>query len=74
MQIVDPFAPKEEEGRPQIVDPFAMQGDAGPKIVDPFAKSSGIVDPFAEKQPTESGGFFGSLGTALKERIETVKF
>jgi len=40
MQIIDPFAVKEEQPRPEIVDPFAAREEPvkAPQIVDPFAK------------------------------------
>ena len=40
MQIIDPFAVKEEQPRPEIVDPFAARAEPvkAPQIVDPFTK------------------------------------
>lgn len=67
MQIIDPFdGPQRREA----------EGPANrlAGIIDPFESSRGIVDPFEQQQPKktgESGGFFGSLGTALKERFAT---
>lgn len=53
MQIVDPFAAKEEQPRPEIVDPFAAQQAAParpPQIVDPFAKEERPQDQSAWRQ------------------------
>ena len=45
MQIIDPFAVKEEQPRSEIVDPFA----AKPKAAGATQR---IVDPFAKPEPT----------------------